>query len=349
MAFKLRRTLWSLHRWLGLSCAVVIVVLALSGMAMLMQHPMNLVDAEEVPRTQVLSVAGIDAGIQALRELDPAYAPILLTPPPTAAHGWQAYLSPTQGTGPRRIASLDAASGRVLGVKDYTETRMGSLLLLHTELFAGRSGLVLVAILGAAALLLSVMGVVVLRRRWKTFRSNPVSGPDRWRSLHRWTGIAGFGFLLMWTLSGLVLQLSMLGPNAHAIATDHAARPVELRASMRAVLEHRAVQEAGELFAISLPTQNSPYVFVTTMHRRSPPWAKFQLLQFGPANGHLISRRTDADLPLLQRAMSIARVLHMGLFETKGVQIAYLAFGTLVILGAIAGPVSWVRSRFRGR
>lgn len=198
-----RALFWRLHRWVGLACAAVFLVVALTGTALLIEPQINLKGAVRLddPAT---SLAGVETALGRLAVDYPHHQPGLILPGSTSQRSWQVGLRPASGEGSALSAEFDPGSGRVLRV-DKAETSLRDVLLkLHNSLFLGVTGKLVVLAMALGVICLTITGVAMMRRRWKALTSSPLAPPLRARSLHHWTGLVGGLFIVLWASTGFM-------------------------------------------------------------------------------------------------------------------------------------------------
>lgn len=221
-----RRALFQVHLWTGLALALYVVLISLSGSAIVFRREM---DATLCPRIVLvrpdgprLSTAGLTAAAQRafsrMRNFNPALVQVRSPRAPGAAvEAWY-----TVGNRGRLQRLIDPYSGKDLGDAAPCEPAFVSFVAdLHDELLGGESG---TAINGAGAVALTLMSLTGLILWWP--------GPSRWRrSLHvrrnvgwrRFTwdlhSMVGFwlsALLAMWAVSAIYLAF----PNAFYDSSD---------------------------------------------------------------------------------------------------------------------------------
>ncbi len=342
MKTKTRRRLWLAHRMIGLFSAAIFLVVALTGYLLLFQRELNLIGAERLdgPATDI---AGIDKAVETLARDWDGYTPTTLLAPIRKDLAWIVFGAPMENSGATRLASIDPASGEVMGEGRFADTTVAQLWIMHNELYMGRFGRYVVLVTGALLVPLSLIGFAISSQRWRTLRSNPFKAKNRLRAFHRWAGLIALPLLLLWALTGVLLMVSALNDPAHSITDAMPARPVPVKASLPAVLA--TLDTAGEVFAVTLPTHHDPAISVLTVDRAAMPWAKFTLYQFDANTGAQTARMAMAEAPLWPWTLEASRALHMGLFERPAVHAAYLVAGLLPILMVFTGPAIWFRAR----
>lgn len=200
-AARLRaRRLWMrVHRWLGLSLGLVLLVAAATGSAMLVADPLDKALNEQLFHVPQATTVNYQAVLSRLRgEVGPG-APLTLRPPREQGESFRAIVrGEWSGT-----IYLHPQTGEVLGRRGATEGVMGFLFTLHSSLFAGETGKAVLTLAALAYLFMLATGVYLW---W----------PVRWRQALtvRWSA-GGVRALFDWhrvtgALLGLVVLVSVM-------------------------------------------------------------------------------------------------------------------------------------------
>jgi uncharacterized iron-regulated membrane protein len=215
-----RRALFQVHLWTGLALALYVVLISLTGSAIVFRRGM---DETFCPRIVLVSPSGprlsateltaaAQRAFRRVRRFDPALVQVRPPRAPNAAvEAW--YRVGNQG---RLQRLIDPYSGKDLGDASPCEPAFVSFIAdLHDELLGGELG---TAINGAGAVALTLMcltGITLWwpgQSRWR--RSLHVHRDVGWRrftwELHSMVGFWLFALLTMWAVSAIYLAF----PNA---------------------------------------------------------------------------------------------------------------------------------------
>lgn len=201
-----------LHRWPGLVAALLLVVISLSG-TVLSVFPA--VESLGAPAGATgLSVAELAARVQAAK---PAVEQIRRAPSGVITAFW------FDGNAPQAVV-IDPATGQGVRGSDRSPF-LGWLTELHRSLFLGNSGRITVALGAAAMVVLSVSGLLLVRRRtggWRRFFA-PLKGPLSGRVHVEIARVAVIGFSLssltaLWMTAG-IFGLLPQGPDTPPFPT----------------------------------------------------------------------------------------------------------------------------------
>ncbi|RAP59535.1 PepSY-associated TM helix domain-containing protein [Oleiagrimonas sp. MCCC 1A03011] len=264
----MRHWLRRLHLWFGLSVGLVFALIALSGTALVYEHPLQ---AWLYPQLQAHDARVPDTARQA-RILDKLTAGgaqrtglRAIGLPSADAPYWQ--LMTTDGT----RTYLDPQGDKVILTRQRGSDVLGLLHRFHARLLAGSTGNLLVRILGFCALFLLVSGIVLWWPRKGYVRQSlrPYTQPPtrRWVSWHRSIGVLTLPLLLVITVTGTWLTFRGERPRAPQSATPAKRAPAASMAPITidwaSVLERtRAAAPDATLSMVSLPARGRSIVDV---------------------------------------------------------------------------------------
>ncbi|WP_115719018.1 PepSY-associated TM helix domain-containing protein [Gallaecimonas mangrovi] len=164
----MRRTLWKWHGYLGLTAAIPLLVIALTGSVLVFKKELDSVlmpSAIEAQTTQRLAMGQLKTAAQAQlgeHEIlgwqpgEPGYTDLLYVAK-LGTYQWQkAYLDPSSGALVRSPAALQ---------DDITDW----LLELHFTFLSGPIGIAVAGVTAVLLLAQAISGFILHRRFWKTF------------------------------------------------------------------------------------------------------------------------------------------------------------------------------------
>ncbi|WAC61341.1 PepSY-associated TM helix domain-containing protein [Brevundimonas sp. SL130] len=348
-----RPLFWRVHRWVGLACAMVFLIVALTGTALLMEPQTNLKGSVRL-NDPATSLAGIETAMAQLAVDYPHHQMGLILPGSTPQRSWQIGLRPASGEGPALSAEFDPGSGRIMRVDMAEASLRDDLLKLHNSLFLGVTGKLVVLAMALGVVCLTITGVAMMRRRWRTLTSSPLASPLRVLSLHHWTGLVGGLFIVMWASTGFMLlvykslpEFGVGRPGATLAAkarpkpapTAGAGQATASRAPLSQMVDAAlALHPGGEVQALSRSPQG---VMVIVLKRDAAPWRKSTTVAFDAAGAPLAAREP----PGFMKVMIAAKALHTGLWERPWLRVVYLLFSLTPIALVVTGPWLWLRRR----
>jgi len=350
-----RRILFQLHLWTGVALSAYLLVVGLSGIALLFRpelqrwaHPGLF--AVSGPAT-VDAAAVIDAVVRAY----PNDRFSGVDAPTTTRATWLAYVV---HQGRYRTVLIDPQTADVRGeLPERSPVR--TLQALHFDLLAGATGRMFNGVGAGCLLMLSLSGAILwwpgarlaaLRQRLRVdFRR----GWRSWtRELHALAGLLACAILLMWSVSGVyfafpkafrtgVAWITPLAPR-QAVQSPGIQREGDARLGWPAILAAARAQRPDLAVArVAMPASPRGAVEVLFSRRRPTPSGGMGL------ESVFVDAHTGRALPdVRQHAagetfMNWLAALHVGNFGDLGVRIIWSVFGLAPPLLAISGLLMW--------
>lgn len=341
---SVRAFLWKAHRWVGLACLIPLLLLSLTGFAMLFERSWPAwTDATAVARAP----AGIDRALASLRADMPG-ARIGMILPGGADGGWSIALRGDART--ELVAMMDPATGDILRV-DRIGTSLHDILLdAHNSLLIGLPGKLLLLATAIGILFLGGSGFAIMRRRLKLLRGGPLTGPSPAAAMHKWFGLAGLLMILLWAATGfLLLGFKMLAdagpgsaPSPQIAQVEEAGTAAPLLPMVEAALRLRPGTEVQAV----MPGAAGKPVMVILLDRGAAPWSKSSTLMFDRGSGKPLPRRP---VPGFMKFMIAAKSLHTGLWDGPALRGVYLIFALFPLILCVTGGWMWFARRPRRR
>lgn len=354
--------LWRLHRWLGLSLGVVIVVLSLTGGSLVMHHelerwlfPHRHVVSAPPDSSQRAPLAVIVRKLQA--EAPVGFRPLRLEPGHSPTDSDKiVFVGPDRTT--RWSAFVNPYTGEVLWRGSDQSLFTPWLLHLHMHFHVGRWGYVLAGCAGVALTLLGLTGLWITRDRLRALLKHPFRLRFGWRvalsDLHKWIGIATIYFTLV--LGGTGIWFSVLivprhferagGEQKPLPAAFDLARLTPVEPAIAATLAHFP---GAELARVVFPWDDGVKLQVRVLHRDAPIWRKQSRIDFDPVTGALLKVRDARDATTSEKWNSILGPLHFGYYGSPVVKGLYVVGGFAPAVLALSGTAIWVLRRRRAR
>lgn len=341
---SIRAILWRAHRWIGLLCAVPFLVLAITGLAMLVDHSLGIGSTSRLD-SPVRKIDGIDRALAEVIRERPDLKLGMVLPGIDERHSWTASLRGANGT--MLAADFDPGSGRLIRFRPAGSTFGETLLAIHNSLALGVTGKVVILTTAIALILLAVSGFTIMRKRWRVLASSPLRGSRPIASLHHWAGLVGMAFLLLWAVTGFFL----LGVKSLGDLRSDRPRPT-LSAARTAppplapMLAQIARQHPGKEIQGIMPGAGNRPTMVMLLDRQAPPWAKSATVSFDSISGAALPQRPT---PTFMKAMIAAKSLHTGLWDGWRLRTLYIVVSLLPLILAATGPWLWLGRRFSTR
>ncbi|MEJ2456770.1 MAG: PepSY-associated TM helix domain-containing protein [Novosphingobium sp.] len=342
-----RKTYLSIHRWLALAFAPLLMLQALTGAALLFHEPLaQLADPAGMTRASPVGLGQVR--MSKLREQAAAALPgcrvtrLFLPDAPTGT----AFAHLSCGEGAPRYASLDPGSARVLAAGTIWRFPAEAALQLHYRLMNSELGLAVVLANGVALCVLAATGLLFWwPGRGRVRRSLAIrSGAPahlRLRQWHRSTGVVVSALLLFSATSGVLLAAPDLAAQA-STGTSTGASAVSMPGPEQidlAVASAQARFPAARIRDIRFPAADrldinffAPQRNPRAVHVVSVSLRDAKILRAVPA----------AENPALW--MTILP-LHTGDSFGLGGRLLLLAGALSLVFLAGSGPLMWWRAR----
>lgn len=363
---RLRRFCSTVHLWVGLALSVVLIVLSVTGSALVFRHEIDRALAPGLLRVEPgdarVPLAGV---VAAVRDAAPESPPRLLRLPRDSESPHEVWLADD------RHVYVDPYRGTVLGVRGDREGAMNLLFALHAELLGGEGGARVVGVIGLLTLLLGATGLVLwwpqtvtVSRLKKGLKIPWRHGP--WRlnyDLHRAGGFYTSAFLALvaatgaalvfYAETGAALQAATGAdppPSPPAVAASEG--PPTLAALDAALGASRQALPDGAPTFVTLPQAGAAPLAVRlrTPGEWHPNGRSYVYL--GSADGRLLRVDDARAAPGASRAMYAAYPLHIGAFggvAQSVVRVLYLVLGLAPAVLSVTGTLIWYRRWRRKR
>lgn len=336
-----KQAMLRVHRWFGLATALIVLGQAATGCALLYRDSLaQIVDPPGMTRQSVTGELPAGRVFAVLHRRYPGLNIVRINYPVQPNGTFFAFLQKPDGAS--RYASVDPGSGQVLRYGSVWTFPIEAILLVHYQLMAGNSGLLLVAFEGLLVLSVAITGLIQWwprRGRWRSSVSIRWSLPGRvvLRQLHRTVAVGISVLILMSALTGMTMALELW-------CSSPTAAPVVARygMDMERRIDHglslsRAVFPGRRIRDVRIPGTGRLYV-----HFMAPGWnpEANDIVGVDLASGRITSslaamQNGDVDILLMP--------FHTG--EVAG--WAGLGLLTLYALGLIllslSGPVMWLQ------
>lgn len=364
--FTLRHWRW-LHKWSSLICTAFLLVLCLTGLPLIFSHEIEDWLADEVPASASLPGGRIDdldrmvdiAKVRYSSDIvrfvfiddDEAKVKVVMAPADTPDRGNDHNVEFGM-QGAEVLHDAPATNAQPM-------TFMRMMLRLHTELFAGLAGEMVLAAMGLILLVSLVSGTVLYAPYMRNLAFGTVrtrSPKIKWLDLHNLLGICVLVWLVLVGVTGTFNALSK-----PLFAIWRAAEMNSMSASYRGLSKtaHVAsVQSAYDTARRALPDRNVTSIIYPSTSFSNPR----HYLIWTNGNTALTSRLFDAvlvdaetgklidvaQMPLYLRILQVSRPLHFGDYGGLPLKIvwALLDLMTIVVLGS--GIYLWL-SRYKIR
>ena len=356
---SLRIWAW-LHKWASLVCTVFMLLLCLTGLALIFHHEIGHLLGTEVEAPEMPAGApraDLDRVVAAARALHPGKVVqfvsldkdepiwfVTLNDDPLAQEGFKS-------------VAVDARTGQVLAQPRFDEGFMWWMFRLHVDLFAGLPGKLFLGLMGLLLVIAIVSGVVLYAPFMRKLDFGAVrrerSNRIKWLDLHNLLGIVTLTWALVVGLTGVINTWADLMVKYYQFTTlsemtaAYRGQPVpdKLGSLQQSVTAAQALEKDMVLGFVAFPgtTFSSPHHYAIFMRGTEPLTARL----FKPV---LVDAQTaqvtdSRDLPWYMTALLVSQPLHFGDYGGLPMQVlwALLDIVTIVVLGS--GLYLWVARR----
>ena len=347
-----RRSLLTLHQWVGLAAGIFLIVISVSGSALVFE---NDIDRALNPATSFVTPGARPLPAETLiARVTAAYPSEEVTGvriPDKPDQAYELRLRSRQG------AMVNPYTGDVLGLRDREKSFARWLHLLHTRFDAGEIGEQMVGGFSVAMLGLSITGLVL----WWPRRILRVGSASSWKrtnfDLHNVLGFYSSLVMLLITLSGVLIAFER--------TTDPLVRRLN-PASPEAPVPQSTPVAAGTRIsadqAIAIAERALPGAFASNVGLPAGPKSVFRILKKFPEDrtpagrsrvyvdqfsGTVLLVENTRTAPLGTRILNLKRSAHTGDIFGAPTQALYFLVSLGIALQAITGALIWLNGRRR--
>jgi uncharacterized iron-regulated membrane protein len=346
-----RRAFLTLHLWAGLAGALFLIVIAVSGSALVFE---NEIDRALNPSTSYMAPAGQPLPLEGLlRRFQAAYSQEQVGGVRIADKPDQAYEFSLRS---RQSAMIDPYTGRVLGLRNREKSFARWLHLLHTRFAAGPIGEQVAGWLTVLLLGLALSGLVLWwpRRILKVRMTS--TGRRTNFDLHNVLGFYSSIVILAITVSGVLIAFeSTTDPLVKRLndGVDPPAPPsTPVAGAKRITLDE----------AVAIAEKALPGAFASNVNVPAGPRAVYRILKKFPEDrtpagrsrvyvdqfsGAVLLVENTRTAPLGTRILNLKRSVHTGDIFGAPTKVLYCVVSAGIALQAITGVLIWLGTRKR--
>ena len=348
----MRRTLLALHQWVGLAAGLFLVVISVSGSALVFENEidraLNPSTSFVTPGARALPIEALMARVQAAYPKDPIGGVRIGDKPD------QAYEFSLRS---RQSAMVNPYTGDILGLRDREASFARWVHLLHTRLVAGKIGEAMVGWFSVAMLGLALTGLVLWWPR-KILRMGSASSWKRTNfNLHNVLGFYSSLVMVCITLSAVLIAFENV--------TDPLVRRLNPPAQDAPAPQSTPVTGATRISvdeAIAIGERALPGAFASNVGIPNGPKAVFRILKKFPEDrtpagrsrvyvdqfsGKVLLVENTRTAPLGTRILNLKRSAHTGDIFGAPTQALYFIVSLGIALQAMTGALIWWNSRRR--
>lgn len=356
----MRKVLWQLHSWLGLLAGLGLLVIGVTGSALVFREEM--MDALHPRVEQAVEKEGAALGIDTLVARARAQLPGQeVVAWDTLMHQGKAHaLAVVHLDNPKEWRWIDAdpTTGNLLPEHELTraEKIFDWTLELHYALLMGDWGVVIAGVLAVLLCLLGISGVVLYRNFWKNFftlrwgRSARIFSSD----LHKMVGISSVAFNLMLGITGAWWNLPTLKTllKDEPVTTNENASTFKLyntKLSFEALAQEAAKRLPGldpTKVYLSLPPREEHIELTGSVVSSGRFVDEYNSsVTFDAQTGAVLKVTDFRNASLLTKFEAIMGPLHFGTFGGWPVKLLWCVLSLAPGILAVSGFVIWYRRR----
>jgi len=356
-SLKLRSLVFQLHRYLGLICGVVLIIIGTTGSLLifepelehqLIEHRLGVI----VPQGNPISIDAVVASVRAELGRAPHLTLGNILMPQDATSPYQARL---RDSGDHLVQLfIHPYTGQIMGTIPEAESWLHIALRLHYQLLAGNTGMIIAGITGLLLFILSLTGIVL----WPGWRKLNVGFKIKWNAhpkrrnfdIHKVAGAIAAVFLAFTGFTGFcwnfydwsssVIYAITLTPKPPELVSKPLPNQVTLPIS-------KSLAVANTIFPNSITTYvgvpSKPDGVVRVGKRQA-----HEALRYGesevlvdPYSGKVLHKQDSKTSGLGDRILNAFAPLHFGTFWGLPSRILYVFVGLAPLILFITGFVMW--------
>jgi uncharacterized iron-regulated membrane protein len=344
--------IFKLHSLIGLFTGLLLLVISLSGSALVFHEEMDATLNPELLKVKVLSEkVPLNKVYATVKERYPEAQSIRFRHlPADQDHSIEMNIV-REGT--YYLVYVNPYTGEIIGERERFTFLMDWLLRFHYSLFGGEKGQMVVAILGLLLILSLLSGLIVYRKYITKVLLFKVSLKlKNWRQgsseLHRIVGVWSLLFNLIITSTGFYMLYPALLPSSGKEEIEIVKKPIELKVDLQSLLSKGSKQLQGFVpYSISIPSDSlGPITITGGVEEANPvssPYSSF--VSFHQESGEIITVYDIRKSSLAERLDSSMYPLHFGNYGGLFIKILYSLLGLTPSLLSITGFLLWWRQK----
>jgi uncharacterized iron-regulated membrane protein len=361
----IRRWLRVAHLWAGIGLGLWLVMLGITGSALVYQHSLRQVLERGRKIKPGLPRLAIDQLLARVHQQRPDFAVIDIDGLEYDDSALELLIRPATATAPEkrsRYLIVDPGTGEIGALQSSSSTFMGFIAQLHYNLMSGETGLAINAFAGGLAIFFAVTGLILWWRgkaKWKNGLRIKIKGAStrvRNYSIHSAIGFYSSLFLALAGLSGIYFAAPQpyLGAAARLSGTSLAVMKDFLDPPLSTSPRTLPDAPVNQIFALARAQYpNEVLSEIEIPQRPSDAWQfhffSHGVIDLGNAELVAIDRRSakvlaadrTADLPIAIRAVILLRPLHYGTIGGHVTRVLWIFLGLTPAVLLFTGFVIW--------
>lgn len=353
-----RKTLLSLHRWVGLALAALLLLQALTGVALVFRDEIETIVHPELD----IAVAEVRLPLQQLVDTARAARPQAVLQRTEEMDGGAILFRFAEDGHPYHVA-IDPYLGTIVREGGLAAWPGQFLFDLHHTLLAGETGEWIVGIEGVALLFIAITGPIIWwpgrKRLASGFRIVRGGGTDRLlRSLHRAAGAALAVVVVVSATTGAVMIFKEQIRPLFAAADAYVPKPspkVDVRPGSARIAVDRLIAQARlnygltELVEVRFQGKDAQTVIVYLRDEKSWRANAAKQIYFNAYDGVEIGHYVPSALPAGNSFIDWQFPIHTGSAAGVVGRLLILAGGLGLLFFSISGVWLWLSSRQQRR
>lgn len=359
---KLNRQLFKVHSWLGLINGFFLILLGLSGSALVFKDEIdNWANKERLIVGVQQKRLPLDYFFKDITRRYPTIDGIAWLNPDDGenkAYNFRLYLNDARITSyDLGLISYDPYTGEVLregSIDDLSPSVINWIYQYHFSLQLGVPGAAYVATLGICLIISIITGLVIYRKyivKVLTFRIR--INRKNWRTItsdwHRIIGVWSLFFNALIAFTGFWLNLFAYEPKVWANEMIPTPPNTLAKVSLDSLFEQALLQmpDLSPTY-VYFPTQPQKHFFVRgAVAGEAPIWAGNNAIRFDAQSGELISINRIANESFWNKVEATFYSLHIGSYGGLTIKILYVIIGLTPGFLSVSGFLLWRRRRKR--
>lgn len=352
---SLNRTLWQIHRWLGLGTGLLFAVVALTGVVLIWSHELNLREHRPLPSGSASPVSGeLPTAIADFVAAHPGSSLVATVIPreTNTRQAWHVFLRPANSD-TSLVGEFDPSHATLLGTRESESISRRWWVQLHYEFLLGTSGAIACWVVSVALVVLAISGFWIYRNvwrelfRWKTERT-PRSLVAR---LHRWLGAWAILLALIWGITGFIYLWLIIPPRFDDARRERSATdPTVIRqvADLPGLFASaQSTWPDAEIIGVRFAAGKDGRTEVTlrTLHRSRWFWEKIGQITFDGQTGAVLRTRHPGSGTARERMLVILASLHFGSQGSRTQQVLWTLGGVVMLFLPLSGYALWLWRR----
>ncbi len=354
---KIRRIVFNLHLYIGLVVGLFLVIVALTGSLLVFREE---IETRLYPELMITDVRGEQAPVQRILDaVECAYPQDHIFSLRLPRQPGQTYLVKMNHAHDLFIYA-DPYSGELLGAHRQSDTFMGWITLMHTQLLLGERGKTILGIGGLLLICMCATGLYLwCPPNGRVLEGFKINRSGSWKrrifDLHRAFGIYTVFFLLIIGLTGVSLVfnkttlelvdfLTISPPRPAPVLSDLSREDSHIR-SLDQLLQHADRLLPAQTTWINFPqTPQAPWIVRKKAPEELHPNGR-NFIHFDQYTGEVLLIENALTAPLGTRIYNALYPLHIGVAGGLPTRILQVAAGFSTVVLFLTGYVMWRNKR----